>query len=386
MYHLTSAASRSPTCGCPARPSSRSSPARSPTGTTRRITHDYGAQLPSQPIIPVVRSDGSGATYFFTRWMANEFPSEWNAFCQKVDARRVKLRAAQTEFYPRFGDAKLENGSDGGRVHHLEHGEGAIGYDEYAYALKRTAGGADAQPGRVLHAADRLERGGRAHPAQINENPSDPDFLQQNLDNVYNYTDPRSLPALQLQLPDRAAEPGRSIPPTFNTAKGATLSHVHRLLALRRAADRRRPRLLAAADEPGPGGAPPGRPIPGARRRTEPAHAGGLQQPDLHQRRPHLARGRAVPQQVRQLAAPLDCTVGDGTPTAPARPRPQPRRERQSTGSDRRRGTGHAAPGRNGTGTGTGGAGGGTAAPADRHRPVGGRPCPATAPTASCSP
>ena len=47
------------------------------------ITKDYGAQLPSIPIMPVIRSDGSGATYFFTRWMAHLFPSQWNAFCKQ---------------------------------------------------------------------------------------------------------------------------------------------------------------------------------------------------------------------------------------------------------------------------------------------------------------
>ena len=50
----------------------------------KTITHDYGAQLPSLPITPVVRSDGSGATYFLTRWMEHLDPSLWNKFCQRV--------------------------------------------------------------------------------------------------------------------------------------------------------------------------------------------------------------------------------------------------------------------------------------------------------------
>ena len=70
------------------------------------ITKDYGVQLPNEPIIPVVRSDGSGATYFFTRWMcARSTRPQWNAFCQKA-ARRRSAACPQTEFYPQFGNAK----------------------------------------------------------------------------------------------------------------------------------------------------------------------------------------------------------------------------------------------------------------------------------------
>ena len=99
------------------------------------ITKDYGAQLPNEPIIPVVRSDGSGATFFFTRWMAHEFPQQWDAFCQKVHPG-IKLPCPQTEFYPQFGNVKLESGSNAVSVYITSsYGEGAIGYDEYAYAL-----------------------------------------------------------------------------------------------------------------------------------------------------------------------------------------------------------------------------------------------------------
>jgi ABC-type phosphate transport system substrate-binding protein len=99
------------------------------------IAKDYGAPLPNEPIIPVVRSDGSGATYFFTRWMAHVFPQQWNAFCQQAHPG-IKLPCPQTEFYPQFGAAKLESGSNAVSVYVTSsYGEGAIGYDEYAYAL-----------------------------------------------------------------------------------------------------------------------------------------------------------------------------------------------------------------------------------------------------------
>ena len=63
------------------------------------ITKDYGAKLPSLPIIPVVRADGSGATFFFTRWMSHVFPAQWNAFCRSIKPG-IKLPCTQTEFYP----------------------------------------------------------------------------------------------------------------------------------------------------------------------------------------------------------------------------------------------------------------------------------------------
>ena len=50
----------------------------------KRITHIYGAQLPNLPITPVIRSDGSGASYFFTLWLSSLYPGPWNKFCDQV--------------------------------------------------------------------------------------------------------------------------------------------------------------------------------------------------------------------------------------------------------------------------------------------------------------
>jgi len=101
------------------------------------ITKDYGAQLPNIPIIPVIRSDGSGATFFFTRWMAHLFPSQWSAFCEQVSHGRVKPPCGQTEFYPEgWGASVAQNGSNNVASYiTASYGQGAIGYDEYAYAL-----------------------------------------------------------------------------------------------------------------------------------------------------------------------------------------------------------------------------------------------------------
>jgi ABC-type phosphate transport system substrate-binding protein len=189
-----------------------------------RITHDYGAQLPNLPITPVIRSDGSGASFFFTRWMAHRYPSLWNAFCRRVRPG-IKLPCPQTEFYPLFGNAKSENGSNNVATYiTASYGNGAIGYDEYAYALNAhfpvvkllNPAGYYVLP-TASNVAVALTK------AVINENKHSPDFLQQNLDAVYGYTDPRSYPVSSysyLIVPRQ----GTHQPTNFSPAKGKTLS------------------------------------------------------------------------------------------------------------------------------------------------------------------
>ncbi len=189
-----------------------------------RITHDYGAQLPNLPITPVIRSDGSGATYFLTRWMSHMFPTEWDAFCKKVH-QGIQLPCPQTEFYPLFGNAKSENGSNNVATYiTASYGNGAIGYDEYAYALNAhypvvailNPAGYYVLP-TPSNVAVALTK------AQIDEDSSSPDFLQQDLDSVYTYTDPRSYPlsSYSYLIVPRA---GTSQPTNFSTAKGKSLS------------------------------------------------------------------------------------------------------------------------------------------------------------------
>jgi ABC-type phosphate transport system substrate-binding protein len=190
------------------------------------ITHDYGAQLPSLPITPVIRQDGSGATFFLTRWMAHMFPSDWDAFCQRVHPG-ITGSCPQTEFYPPFSNAKGENGSTNvANYITSSYGNGSIGYDEYAYALSANypvvkvlnAGGYYVLPS-ASNVAVALTQ------AIINNNPSDPNYLQQNLDSVYAYTDPRSYPLSSYSyfiVPRQGAS--QQVPSNFSTAKGATLS------------------------------------------------------------------------------------------------------------------------------------------------------------------
>ncbi|HBW21479.1 MAG: substrate-binding domain-containing protein [Streptosporangiaceae bacterium] len=190
-----------------------------------QITKDYGAQLPDERIIPVIRSDGSGATFFFTRWMATMFPAQWNAFCSQVTHGRVQPPCGQTEFYPQFPGAVAQDGSNNVATYiSASYGEGAIGYDEYAYALNShfpvvkllNPAGYYVLP-TASNVAVALTR------AQINEDPGSVNFLQQDLDNVYTYTDPRSYPlsSYSYLIVPRS---GTAIPTDFTGAAGQTLS------------------------------------------------------------------------------------------------------------------------------------------------------------------
>jgi ABC-type phosphate transport system substrate-binding protein len=193
-----------------------------------QITKTYGEQLPNIPIVPVVRTDGSGATYFFTRWMEHVFPAQWNAFCTRVTNGRIKGNCPQTEFYPTSGpgwNPKGENGSTAVADYITSsYANGAIGYDEYAYAINshypvvaiENPAGYFVLP-TASNVAVALTQ------AVINEVPSSPNFLQQNLDSVYTFNDPRSYPlsSYSYLITPRL---GTDEPPRFNNAKGVTLS------------------------------------------------------------------------------------------------------------------------------------------------------------------
>ena len=75
------------------------------------ITQDYGKTLPNIPIIPVVRSDGAGASAQFTLYMQSQAPS---IYCPFI---RGKLHLGgsacpSVSFYPAFGSSKAQNGSE----------------------------------------------------------------------------------------------------------------------------------------------------------------------------------------------------------------------------------------------------------------------------------
>ena len=152
------------------------------------ITADNnGVALPSLPIIPVVQSEGSGSTEQLTDYFATEYPNIWQPFAGQT---------GDTEYFPRQGNQVAQNGSDGA-MNYVSSSEanGAIAYVEYSYALSinypvakvENSAGYFTLPTQY-NVAVALED------AQINMNQSSPDYLLQNLTNVYTDPDPRTYP------------------------------------------------------------------------------------------------------------------------------------------------------------------------------------------------
>ena len=152
------------------------------------ITKDNnGVQLPSIPIVPVVQSEGSGSTQQLTDYFSTEYPSIWDPFAGQ---------SGPTEYFPRQGDQIAQDGSTGAMNYIASSAaNGSIGYVEYSYPLSvgypvakvLNSGGYYTLPTQY-NVAIALEQ------AQINMDPSSPDYLLQTLTNVYTDPDPRTYP------------------------------------------------------------------------------------------------------------------------------------------------------------------------------------------------
>jgi ABC-type phosphate transport system substrate-binding protein len=189
-----------------------------------QITRDYGHQLPNLPITPVVHSEVSGVTLVLTTWFAQEFPRQWNAFCARA-LHGVRPPCGRLEVYPRFGRADAQDGSSNVISAVMSRTRnGAIGYDEYAYALNdhapvaqvRNPAGRYVLP-KAANVATALKQ------AEVNEDPSSPNFGLQQLRRVFTDKDPRSYPLSYYSylIVPRA---GTRLPPAFTRAAGRTLS------------------------------------------------------------------------------------------------------------------------------------------------------------------
>lgn len=151
--------------------------------------------LPATPIIPVVRSDGSGTSAQFSSWMRKQFPSIWSDFC--VKAQRP-VNCGITSNYPTVAGSAFvsQSGSNGvaGYVAQPQY-VGSITYVEYSYALNSRSPVA-----KVLNAAGYYTEPTAANVAvsllgaKINPDESSPDYLTQQLDGVYGNPDPRTYP------------------------------------------------------------------------------------------------------------------------------------------------------------------------------------------------
>lgn len=161
-----------------------------------QITADNnGRRLPSISIIPVVHSEGSGATAQFTRYLAKQFPSIWRSFSGYADF---------TEYFPQKGRIVAQNGSDGVMNFITSAAaNGAIGYNEYSYALAKNYPVAKLKNrAGYFTAPTQYNVAVALTKAKINTNkdPSackslgyyPPCYLLQNLDAVYVYGDKRA--------------------------------------------------------------------------------------------------------------------------------------------------------------------------------------------------
>ena len=161
-----------------------------------RIQNDNpGLTMPATKVVPVVRSDGSGATAQFTQWMVATQPGLWNAYCAAVG----RTPCTQTSAYPVLpGSSMVAQAGDLGVSGYVgqQQNDGTIGYVEYSYALLTGFPVA-----KVLNAAGYYTEPTAGHvavsllKAQINMDQADPTkYLTQDLSQVYTNPDPRTYP------------------------------------------------------------------------------------------------------------------------------------------------------------------------------------------------
>lgn len=99
------------------------------------VTRDNGGRsMPGIPVIPVLRSDGSGTSAQFTAYLADQAAAQWRAFAGKRG-----IPPTQTSNYPEFPGSVSQRGSDGvaNYVANDSTGVGSINYVETAYAIQR---------------------------------------------------------------------------------------------------------------------------------------------------------------------------------------------------------------------------------------------------------
>jgi phosphate transport system substrate-binding protein len=182
-----------------------------------------GLKLPDQTVVPVVRSDGAGSSYFLSQWMISQYPSLWSAYCSKTGRAPA---CGATSFYPTAsGSSMIAQSGDLGVSGYVSqnYANGAIGYVNYSYALADkfpvaqmlNAAGYYTEPTAQNVAVSLLQD--QVDTTDVN-NPAL--YLTQNLSGVYTDPDPRTYPL---------SEYGYLILPTnvegqFTTAKGTTLA------------------------------------------------------------------------------------------------------------------------------------------------------------------
>jgi phosphate ABC transporter phosphate-binding protein len=150
-----------------------------------------GLVMPARQIVPTVRSDGSGSTAQFTKWMINQHSAIWQAYCERSGRAPA---CGFTSQYPTVPGMKAFAGDDGvsGNIQNNS-AEGSIGYVNYSYALNvgfpvakvLNAAGYYTEPTPENVSVSLLK-------ARINDDSSSEEYLTAQLDGVYSDTDPRN--------------------------------------------------------------------------------------------------------------------------------------------------------------------------------------------------
>ncbi|HEY4753216.1 MAG TPA: substrate-binding domain-containing protein, partial [Candidatus Limnocylindrales bacterium] len=182
--------------------------------------------LPNHQIIVVVRSDGSGATAQFKLWMLRQFPSDYANLAQHTggDASHASSYFPTGDFGTCSSSSQpcftAQNGSTGVTTFTVNTPY-SIDYDEYAYALGAAFPVAQVKNAAGFYTLPTAQGVAVALiKAKINTNQADPNYLSQDLSDVYKYQDPRAYPMSMYSY--------EIIPKQTNnvtsTARGATLA------------------------------------------------------------------------------------------------------------------------------------------------------------------
>ncbi|HVT77998.1 MAG TPA: substrate-binding domain-containing protein, partial [Acidimicrobiales bacterium] len=177
-----------------------------------------GLTMPDRPIVPVVRSDGSGSSAQFSNWMIHTHNDVWMDFCQRSGRAPA---CGFTSYYPTVSGMIAQNGDLGVASYVSQNfADGAIGYVNYSYAINQgfpvakvlNGAGYYTEPTPENVAVSLLK-------ARINQDANSPDYLTQILDDVYTDSDPRNY---QLSSYSYFILP-TTVHGQFNTDKGKTL-------------------------------------------------------------------------------------------------------------------------------------------------------------------
>ena len=179
-----------------------------------------GLTLPKRKIVPVVRSDGSGSTAQFTTWMANQYGSIWDSYCDK--AGRATPCGVTSNYPTVSGKGFIAQPNSQGVSGYVAQkaNVGTITYVEYSYALKTgypvakilNKAGYYVEPTASNVAVGLLG-------AKINTDKGSSAYLTQILTGVFNNKDARAYPLSSysyLIVPTKAEN-------NFTDEKGKTL-------------------------------------------------------------------------------------------------------------------------------------------------------------------